>query len=189
VAERETSGDAGYRQPRSVEELTARNVETVARLEEAAKAKRTPADRIVDGITGFCGSLTFVWVHAALFGLWVAYNLVPRVPHFDPYPFQLLAMTVSMEAIFLSTFILISQNRQGRLAERRSHLDLQINLLAEQESTKILSMLDAISKRLDVPDSDPEVSVLTGATEPQRLVAQIERTIGREGGSLEAPDR
>ena len=97
-----------------------------------------------------------------------------------PYPYQLLLTVISMEAIFLTTFILISQNRQGRLAERRSHLDLQINLLSEQENTKMLSMLESIIKHLDIPDGDPEVSMLEEATQPERLVHQIEEAIEQE---------
>ncbi len=159
-----------YHEPKSVEELTARNVEVVARLDEVAKAKRTPTDRVVDAITDFCGRMTFVWVHVAWFGVWIGLNVVHGVKHFNAYPYQFLTLIVSLEAIFLSTFILISQNRQNRLAERRNHLDLQINLLSEQENTKMLMMLEAIMHQLKVPDSDPEVSILEGATQPDRLV-------------------
>ena len=166
--------------PQSAEEVAARNIAVIARLDAAAKAKRTPTDCMVDAITGFCGRMTFVWVHAGLFGFWIGGNITRGLPHFDPYPFQFLTLVVSLEAIFLSAFILISQNRQSRLAERRNHLDLQINLLAEQESTKMLTMLEAIVKHLDIPETDPEVAVLEQATEPERLVAQIERYIEGE---------
>ncbi len=172
-----------YHKPATVDELTERNVAIVADLESKAKEKRTPTDRVVDMITGFCGRMTFVWVHVIWFAVWMIVNVLPRVPHgwhFDPYPWPLLLMIVNLEAIFLSTFILISQNRQNRLAERRSHLDLQINLLSEQENTKVLSMLESIVKHLDIPDSDPEVAVLEGATQPDRLVQQIEETIEQE---------
>ncbi len=113
---------------------------------------------------------------------------MPDIKHFDPYPFQLLTLVVSLEAIFLSTFILISQNRQSRLAERRSHLDLQINLLSEQENTKILTMLEAIVHHFNIPDGDPEVSVLAESTEPERLVAQIEKVIEKESRSKQMND-
>lgn len=172
-----------YHEPKSVTELTARNVEVVARLDEAAKAKRTSADRVVDGITAFCGRLSFVWVHVVFYGFWIVYNEIRGRRGFDPPPFQLLAMTVSLEAIFLSTFILISQNRQNRLAERRNHLDLQINLLSEQESTKMLTMLSAIVKHLNIQEGAPEVGVLAEATQPEMLVDQIERLIEKEEGS------
>ena len=176
------AGSAAYSESsslevRTVDELTERNVHTVARLDAAAQAKRTPTDRAVDSITGFCGRMAFVWVHIAWFTVWILLNTLPRFKHFDPFPFQFLTLAVSLEAIFLSTFILISQNRQGRLAERRNHLDLQINLLSEQENTKMLMMLEAIARHLQVPETDPEVSVLEEATQPERLVEQIEKFI------------
>ena len=172
-----------YHEPRTVDELTARNVEVVASLDAAAKAKRTPADRVVDVITKFCGSMSFIWVHVIWFAVWMILNVVPHLPgrwRFDPYPWPLLLMIVNLEAIFLSTFILISQNRQNRLAERRNHLDLQINLLSEQENTKILTMVESIVRHLNIPDGDPEIGVLAASTEPERLVEQIEKVIENE---------
>ncbi len=97
---------------------------------------------------------------------------------FDPYPFPLLTLIVSLEAIFLSTFILISQNRDVRLSERRSQLDLQINLLTERENTKMLTMLKQIADKVGADVSqDPSLTVLEQVTEPAKLVEQIERTI------------
>ncbi len=171
----------GYHEPTTVDELTEQNVELVARLDEAAKAKRTPTDCVVDTITDFCGRMTFVWVHIVWFGIWILMNVLPPAHHhFDPFPFQFLTLTVSLEAIFLSAFILISQNRQSRLAERRNHLDLQINLLSEQENTKMLMMLESIVKHLHIPDGDPEIVVLAEATQPERLVQQIDKLIQKE---------
>jgi uncharacterized membrane protein len=89
-----------------------------------------------------------------------------------------LTLAVSFEAIFLSTFILISENRQALVDERRSHLDLQINLLSEQENTKMLQLLREIAEKLGVnPGKDPTVAALEQATQPDKLVEQIERTI------------
>lgn len=179
----ESKGPGTYHTPATVDELTQRNVEVVVRLDEAAKAKRTPTDCAVDTITDFCGRMTFVWVHVVFFGVWIALNTLHAVPrrwHFDPFQFQFLTLAVSLEAIFLSAFILISQNRQGRLAERRNHLDLQINLLSEQENTKMLAMLETIQKHLGVPDHDPEVAMYEESTQPERLVRQIEKVIEKE---------
>lgn len=179
----ESKGPGTYHTPITVDELTQRNVEVVAHLDEAAKSKRTPTDRAVDLITDFCGRMTFVWVHVVWFGAWIVMNTLPAAPrrlHFDPFPFQFLTLTVSLEAIFLSAFILISQNRQGRLAERRNHLDLQINLLSEQENTKMLAMLETIQKHLGVLDHDPEVAMYEESTQPERLVHQIEQVIEKE---------
>src|SRR5438876_10790769 len=108
----------------SVEELTRRNVETVSKLEEAAREQRTPADRLAEVIADFCGSMTFVWVHVIWFGGWIVFNLLPGTKHVDPFPFTFLTLVVSLEAIFLSTFILISQNHDSRISEKRNHLDL-----------------------------------------------------------------
>jgi uncharacterized membrane protein len=99
-----------------------------------------------------------------------------RANPIDPYPFSFLTLVVSLEAIFLSTFIMISENRQGRLEERRSHLDLQINLLAEQENTKMLQLLTSIARKLEVEDGgDPSVTVLEQATRPDALLKQIDQ--------------
>jgi uncharacterized membrane protein len=145
-------------------------------LEEAAKANRSSADRIADLIAAFCGSITFVWVHVIWFGAWVFANTLPGTKPFDPFPFTFLTLIVSLEAIFLSTFILISQNHETRLSERRNHLDLQINLLTEQENTKMLRMLERIAEKVGAnTDDDPSLQVLDQATNPEKLVEQIEQ--------------
>ena len=100
--------------------------------------------------------------------------------HFDPFPFTFLTLCVSLEAIFLSTFILISQNHETRLSERRNHLDLQVNLLAEQENTKMLFILNRIAEKVGVHEDDPTVQVLEQATRPRILVEQIEEKFERE---------
>jgi len=175
--------DAEYHSPRTVKQLTQHNIETVAALETATQKNRTGVDRIADGIAAFCGSMAFVYVHVVWFGGWVLLNsgLVPKHLHFDPFPFQFLTLTVSLEAIFLSAFILISQNRQSRVSDRRNHLDLQINLLAEQENSKMMAMLSAISRKLGIEDSDPEIRILQEATEPGQLAEQIEEIIEKVG--------
>jgi len=167
--------------PRSFEELTRRNIEAIARLDEAAQNERTAADRVADAIAGFCGNMKFVWVHIAWFGIWILLGTWPHIKHFDPYPFQFLTLVVSLEAIFLTTFVMISQNRQGRTADRRNHLDLQINLLAEQENSKMLSMLAAILEHLGIEGTDPDVRALEEETQPDKLVRQIENIIEKSG--------
>lgn len=164
-----------YHSPRSVEDLTATNVKTIAELERAAEQKCSRSDRIASAITSFCGSMAFVWVHVVFFTVWIAWNTMGSAKPIDPYPFTFLTLIVSLEAIFLSTFIMIAENRQSRLAERRSHLDLQINLLSEQENTKMLQLLTSIAKKLEVDDgSDPSVAVLEQATRPDALLQQID---------------
>ena len=160
----------------SVEQLTQRNIEVVRKLEEAANEQRTTSDRVARLVARFCGSMTFVWVHVIGFAGWIAINLVPGVKHIDPFPFTFLTFIVSLEAIFLSTFILISQNQDTRLSERRNHLDLQINLLSEQENTKMLMLLQAIAEKVGAEiEPDEDVTVLAQETELEKVVAQIEQ--------------
>ncbi|HEV8429003.1 MAG TPA: DUF1003 domain-containing protein [Pyrinomonadaceae bacterium] len=159
----------------SVEQLTGQNVETVTRLEEAAREQRTPSDRLAEKIARFCGSMTFVWVHVVWFGGWILLNLIPGIPHVDPFPFTFLTLIVSLEAIFLSTFILISQNLDSRITERRSHLDLQLNLLSEQENTKMIAMLHAIAAKVGADlNEDSHLKALSEEKQPERLIEQIE---------------
>ena len=120
-------------------DLTRRNVEVIRKLEEAAKDERSRSDLVAEVIANFCGSMTFVWVHILWFGFWIPINAMPGIRHIDPFPFTFLTLVVSLEAIFLSTFILISQNHDSKISERRNHLDLQINLLSEQENTKMIT--------------------------------------------------
>jgi len=159
----------------SVEQLTQKNVETVIRLEDAAREQRTPTDRLAEAIAKFCGSMTFVWVHVIWFGGWIVLNLLPGIRHVDPFPFTFLTLIVSLEAIFLSTFILISQNLDSRISERRSHLDLQLNLLSEQENTKMIVMLHAIAAKVGADlTHDSDIKALSEETQPERLIEQIE---------------
>jgi uncharacterized membrane protein len=157
-------------------EITRRNVETMRRLEELASQNRTIGDRVASFVARFCGSPTFVWVHAVVFGSWIGWNVWPGLKHPDPYPFTFLTMWASMEAIFLSSFILIAQNYAMRISERRDKLDVQINLLTEQEITKVLQMLQDISAAVGAGQKpDPEVQALAEVTEHQALVEQIDQ--------------
>jgi uncharacterized membrane protein len=166
-----------YHKPHTVEDLTRRNVETILQLEQTAKAARANSDRIADAISSFCGSMYFVGAHAIVFAGWIIVNSIPGISHIDPFPFTFLTLIVSLEAIFLSTFILISQNHETRLNERRNQLDLQINLLAEQENTKMLAILERIANKVRARiDDDPHLQVLEQATQPAKLVDQIEET-------------
>jgi uncharacterized membrane protein len=166
----------GVSEEASVDDLTRRNVELIHRLEESGKNERTRSDLVAEAIAAFCGSMTFVWVHVVWFVVWILFNMLPGLRHIDPFPFTFLTLVVSLEAIFLSTFILISQNHDTKISERRNHLDLQINLLSEQENTKMIAMLKAIAAKVgaDLP-RDPHLKALSEETEPERLVRQIEQ--------------
>jgi uncharacterized membrane protein len=167
----------------SIEDLTARNLDTVMKVEEKEQARRSFSDRAADAITAFCGSMNFVWTHVAWFGAWLFVNTRPAW-QFDPFPFPFLTLVVSLEAIFLATFILISQNRQARVGDRRNLLDLQIDLLAEQENTKLLTMLTRIAEKVGVEMKDAEAAALEQATRSDRLIKQIERTLDRFGNGV-----
>jgi uncharacterized membrane protein len=137
------------------------NISTVVALEEEAEQKRTAADRISDMIAAFVGSIMFVVVHLFWFGGWVVLNMgwVSGKFKFDPYPFALLCMLVSLEGVLLSTFVLIKQNRMSQRADQRAHLDLQVNLLSEKEITKILQLQRLICARLDIQEADRDQEV------------------------------
>lgn len=172
-----------YRDAATVADVTRQNVLAIRQLEEAALARRTRADRVAAAIARFCGRMSFVFIHVLVFAGWIAYNTLPWFKAFDPYPFTFLTLVVSLEAIFLSTFILISQNYDMRVSERRNQLDLQINLLAEQENTKALQMLERITKKLGCHMSDdPQIRALEEATRPESLVEQIEEAYRQETG-------
>ena len=136
----------------AVADIIEQNIQTMLHVRVVEDRRKTAQDRLADVLTRFSGNMWFVYVHVAWFGWWIAENngwIGSRV--FDPYPFGLLTLIVSLEAIFLATFVLISQNRAAALADMRSDLDLQIDLLAEYEITQLLRLVTAIGKKLDVP--------------------------------------
>jgi uncharacterized membrane protein len=158
----------------NIAELTAR---------QRAEAQNAPwSDRIADRITGFTGSMRFVILHLLLFGLWIAINLgaVPFVPRFDP-SFVMLAMVASVEAIFLSTFVLISQNRMAAAADRRADLDLHVNLLAEHELTKLAELVERIAARLDVSVDDPQFEEIRKDIAPTQVLDALDERRREEG--------
>lgn len=152
-----------------------RNIEALRerRLEE--RARSGPGDRIADAITRFAGSMAFVLLHLLLVLAWVAWNagLLGLKP-FDP-TFVILATVASVEAIFISTFVLIAQNRAATEADRRADLDLQINLLAEHEITHLLKITAAIAERLGIAEArSPEITELKQVVVPEAVLERIE---------------
>ncbi|MER8486389.1 DUF1003 domain-containing protein [Mesorhizobium sp. M1322] len=134
-------------------------------------------DRIAGVISRFAGSMAFVYLHLAILIVWVVLNLgaIPAIPPWDP-SFVILAMVASVEAIFLSTFVLINQNRMAELSERRAELDLQISLLNEHETTRLIEMMSALTERLKVSTpADDELPQLAQNVDPQVVMSQIER--------------
>jgi uncharacterized membrane protein len=168
-----------------------RNVAEIARLEEEQIRARTVTERIAGVVTRAAGTAAFATVHLVWFAAWLIVNggFVPGVEPFDPFPFNLLTMIVSLEAIFLSIWILISQNQMSRLADRRAHLDLQINLLAEQESTATLRVVNRIAEHLGVDLADCAADeTLTRETNVGGLASAVEATLpDAEGNSSPLP--
>jgi uncharacterized membrane protein len=156
------------------------NINTVVRLEESALKDRTIADRLSDVIARFVGSILFVVIHLGWFGFWVGLNA--GLWKFDPYPFQLLCMLVSLEGVLLSTFVLIKQNRMSQRVDHRSHLDLQINLLTEKEVTKMLQLQRLICERLGIQeaDTDAEVRELSNVTAVDHLAHELQEKMPKD---------
>jgi uncharacterized membrane protein len=154
-----------------------RNIETIEQHRLEAEQSKSTQDHIADAITWFSGSLPFVYFHVVLFAVWILANLeIGGFPAFDPYPFGMLTTIVSLEAIFLSTFVLVSQNRQAAIADRRTELDLQINLLTEYEVTRILTLVDGIAERLHVDNCDSEeLADLEKDVAPAEVLEELEK--------------
>jgi len=154
-----------------------KNIRTIIHLRTKAARERNLQGRIADVITSFSGRMIFVYVHVVWFGIWILLNTGRfGMRAFDPFPYGLLTMVVSLEAIFLSTFVLISQNRMGEESERRADLDLHIGLLTEHELTRVLQMLDAIQDKLEIVDhANSELADLEMETKPEDVLAEIQR--------------
>ena len=154
-----------------------RNIRTIIDLRLKAASERSVQDCIADAITFFSGHMVFAYMHIVWFGVWILINTGRvGVRPFDPFPYGLLTMVVSLEAIFLSTFVLISQNRLSKEAERRADLDLHIGLLTEHELTRVLQMLDAIQDKMGIGNNaDSELADLEMETKPEDVLAEIER--------------
>jgi uncharacterized membrane protein len=176
--------------------LLARNVEAVAQLEAADRARQTAAERFSDAIAQMAGTTWFVGFHVVWFTAWIAWNTgrVSGWRPIDPFPFSFLTLVVSLEAIFLTLFVLISQNNLTRQSERRAHLDLQINLLAEQESTKTVELLERIARQLHLPVPADCESELAAPTDIREVVSALDSVLpgdacGADPQSTDVPPR
>lgn len=164
-------------------EIIRRNISAISALQAREDAALPVQEKIAEQVTRFSGSMVFVYLHALWFGLWILLNVgllhLPYVSQFDPYPFGLLTLVVSLEAIFLSTFVLIAQNRLARQSEQRAELDLQVDLLAEQKTAKMLALLHQIIQQLDQTNQqfnlqpDTEVTVLEVSPPPEEVLQVI----------------
>jgi uncharacterized membrane protein len=158
------------------------NIELVAQMEREFLEKRTLADRLGDAVVAVIGTPAFLLLHAAVFLLWILINIgkLKVIPAFDPFPFVLLTMVVSMEGVLLAVFILMKQNRIGKRADQRDHLHLQINLLAEKEITKVLRIQRLICGHFGIqePSEDAtETEELSTHTAVESLAREMEKKL------------
>jgi uncharacterized membrane protein len=160
------------------------NIHRISELEATARRDLTASERISKGITDFVGSLRFVLLHAALFAGWAIWNLeAPEAFRFDPYPFGLMTMFVSLEGVFLVAFVLITQNRMMLHTERRDHLGLQVSMLTEQELTMVLRLLGRLCEHAGIPpesEHQRQVEDLMQETNVYHVVEKLEEELPKE---------
>lgn len=174
--------------PPEMAQVVERNIQALLERRKAQERARSRQERIAAAVTRFTGSMRFVYLHLALSGAWIGANLgwVPGVPRFDP-SFVVLAMFASVEAIFLSTFVLITQNRMAASADQRADLDLQVSLLAEHEVTRLIALVTRIADRMGIDEArDPELDELARDVAPEKVMDRMEahgRALGVDGPS------
>jgi uncharacterized membrane protein len=155
-----------------------RNIDALRRRRAEEEARGALDEKLARAITRFAGSMRFVYVHGFVYGAWIVANLgwVPHVAAWDP-SFVVLAMVASVEAIFLSTFILITQNRMAAAADRRAELDLQVSLLAEAEITKLVELVSKIAEHMNVSTAEQhEIEEMKQRVAPEAVLDAIEET-------------
>jgi len=157
------------------------NIQAVLELERSTRRERSTLERLTDAVSSAASSTRFIVVHLAWFVAWVGYNVWSSRP-FDPFPFSFLTWLVSLEAILLTGFVLISQDRMTKLAERRAHLDLQINLLAEQELTAILKVVCLVAEKagVDLDHCDVNLNQLLRRTDVKALHEELTKELATE---------
>jgi len=173
--------------PPELDRVLSRNIHALLDARRTSEQQRTREQRIADAITRFTGSMAFVYLHAVFVASWLVVNLrlVPWIRPFDPFPFVMLAMVASVEAIFLSTFVLISQNRMSIVSERRAELDVQINLLAEHELTKLITTVDAMALKMGVEhEARKDLMPLEHDVTPETVLHGIDKVSHEQGSSV-----
>lgn len=157
------------------------NIDAIAKLEAEALQGRTAIERASDSIVKMTGSVTFLLFQVLLLVFWTAVNLhlIHGIKAFDPFPFGILALVVGGEGVLLTTFVLISQNRMARQSERRSHLDLQVSMLAEQELTTALQMLQKLCQHagVDAKADTQQVQGFSKTTDVEKLASELEQKL------------
>lgn len=157
-------------------EVLEKNIRTIIEIQERAREKRTFEQRISDTIAEKAGHLSFLYIHIAVIAIYVLINSGwLGIKPFDPYPFGLLIGIITVEVLFLSTFILISQNRDREDANRREDLDLQMSLLNQYELSHVLRMLDAIEDKIGIPnEEDVELRKMEERISPTDVLIEMD---------------
>lgn len=156
--------------------IVERNIDALLKRHKQEEKKKSVEENIADNVTRFTGSMLFVYIHLTLFGIWIIWNAgwIGLKP-FDP-SFVILAMFASVEAIFLSTFVLISQNRMNAQADKRADLDLQVCLLTEHEVTRLITIVTAIAKKMELVEAyHPEIDELSKDVQPEKVLDTMEK--------------
>ena len=170
--------------PHAAVNPTQYNIDAIAKLELDALNRRTPTERVSDAITKVVGNVGFLLAELVLISGWSLVNLhiIPGLKAFDPFPFGALALVVSSESVFLTIFVLISQSRMSRQSQRRSHLDLQVGMLSEQELTTILQMVQKLCQHMgvNVDSSKQEVQSFSKTTDVDKLASELEDKLPEE---------
>jgi uncharacterized membrane protein len=161
--------------------IVERNINALINRRIEEDANKSKEESIADMITGFTGSMLFVYLHFLLFGIWIVWNLGwLGLKPFDE-SFVILAMFASVEAIFLSTFVLISQNRMASQTNKRAELDLQVSLLAEHEVTRLITIVTAIARKMELEEAnDQEIDELAQDVHPEKVMDTIEKIANRK---------
>jgi len=152
-----------------------RNITALLKRHKQEERKKTFEEKLADRIASFTGSMMFVYIHLLLFGIWITWNIgwLGLTP-FDP-SLVVLAMFASVEAIFLSTIVLISQNRMNAQADKRADLDLQVSLLTEHEVTRLINLVTEIAKKMDIKEAyHPELDELSQDVHPEKVLDTME---------------
>jgi len=168
------------------------NIHAIVELERQARQQAAPAERVGQQLSRLAGSLAFVVIQTVALAGWIGWNLAAAPGwRFDPYPFGLLTFIVSLEGVFIAIFVLMAQNRMSRESDERDHLNLQIDLLAEQEMTLMLKMLRRISERLQIPPEggdEARAQKLAEQTNVYELVNTLRQELPEREGDR-APER
>lgn len=158
----------------TVSKVVQENIQDVLEGRKRLERRQTRSERLAGSIAAVAGSMWFAYLHVVWFAVWIAWNVWRGEDAFDPYPFGMLTTIVSLEAIFLTLMVLVSQNREAKLEEQRADLDLQIDLLSERELTRILCIVAAVARKMDVDLCALDTKGLEQETKVRDLLRQLE---------------